>query len=1055
MLTTVLWSIIYCAVCAAVFFYIENKNSGRLFNRKTAAVLLLAALAVRVYFGFGDYFFTYDMNCFKAWGSYARDLGFKNLYGNDFFLDYPPGYMYVLALLDGMRSVLRLSYDSLGANFIFKLPAIIADFGCAAVIYLFAKENTAAQTCSTICRKGQPESAERSGADASVNCTYSTAGGTRDSIGDQNGGSSSIGISGIDNPFRLCRNTPAFLAIAWLFAPNIIFNSSVWGQIESWFIFFLGLCLYFAYKNRTAFAAVAYAAALVTKPQALLFGPVLLFWIVKRRNIKDLFVSLGVGAASFYLMVLPFCKGFTKVGWLFDLYKGTFAGYDNFTVNGFNLYYFLGLNWKSLDTVAGAESINTVVICLVIALVAYIVLFAKGNSGFFAAAAVSISVMFAFCTMMHERYIYPAVLFCVMSYIARGRKFYLLFAAVISCLNYINSSWVMAMYYQTFDLNTNAEKAASLCAVVAVAGLLCCTLYDIAKEGNLPLTKLKNSKIIVGLITALYTFFALFMLGANYAPQTFYQSTDEDFSFRVHFDSPAEIGSVYVFSGLGDEFLEPAGRKVCGEFEVFTSTDNQNFDYLWNIEDQSVYTWKEYHADVTASTVLVQAKYAGSVLGEIIFCDKAGNVLNGTLDAIESTNPYGAEFALDEGDTKPAGTGYYNSMYFDEIYHGRTAYEQLEGYSIYETTHPPLGKILISIGIKLFGMTPFGWRIIGAVCGAAMIPLIYMLAAALTKNSFCGVVASALLACDFMHFTQTRIATVDTYVVLFMLLTFLFMARYHNTAFGDKKEWLCLLLSGTFMGCCVASKWNGAYPMVGLAVFLFISLFCKYRSSEKTDADKTRAVKTILFCFIAFVAVPAAIYTASFIPVIKADSLADYLYQFVQYQKHMFDYHANLEAEHFFSSMWYTWPFSIKPIWYAISESGNMVSTISAFGNPVIWALTPFAALYCLVAGVKGKKLSHLFVALGWLSSYLPWVMVSRLCFIYHYFPCAVFGIAAMAMAAADLVKIRPKFKNAVWIYVGLCAVLFVIFLPVTSGIPTPKWYIEALEILPQWYFVN
>lgn len=42
----------------------------------------------------------------------------------------------------------------------------------------------------------------------------------------------------------------------------------------------------------------------------------------------------------------------------------------------------------------------------------------------------------------------------------------------------------------------------------------------------------------------------------------------------------------------------------------------------------------------------------------------------------------------------PQAPSYYNGTYFDEIYHARTAYEMREGMSIYEWTHPPLGKYL-------------------------------------------------------------------------------------------------------------------------------------------------------------------------------------------------------------------------------------------------------------------------------------------------------------------------------------------------------------------------
>ena len=53
------------------------------------------------------------------------------------------------------------------------------------------------------------------------------------------------------------------------------------------------------------------------------------------------------------------------------------------------------------------------------------------------------------------------------------------------------------------------------------------------------------------------------------------------------------------------------------------------------------------------------------------------------------------EALIDEPDTLEGEPGWYNSTYFDEIYHARTAYEHLQGTRPYETTHPPLGKLLI------------------------------------------------------------------------------------------------------------------------------------------------------------------------------------------------------------------------------------------------------------------------------------------------------------------------------------------------------------------------
>ena len=45
---------------------------------------------------------------------------------------------------------------------------------------------------------------------------------------------------------------------------------------------------------------------------------------------------------------------------------------------------------------------------------------------------------------------------------------------------------------------------------------------------------------------------------------------------------------------------------------------------------------------------------------------------------------YTGKELIDEQDQISLNPSYYDSTYFDEIYHARTAYEQLKGYRIYE-----------------------------------------------------------------------------------------------------------------------------------------------------------------------------------------------------------------------------------------------------------------------------------------------------------------------------------------------------------------------------------
>lgn len=169
---------------------------------------------------------------------------------------------------------------------------------------------------------------------------------------------------------------------------------------------------------------------------------------------------------------------------------------------------------------------------------------------------------------------------------------------------------------------------------------------------------------------------------------------------------------------------------------------------------------------------------------------------------------------IDEQDTVPEKPTYENSMYFDEIYHARTGYEHAHSLYTYETTHPPLGKVFMSWCIDLMGMTPFAWRFAGTVTGILMIPAIYLLAMQLMKRTRWAALSALLLTADCMHFTQTRIATIDSFPVLFMMVMFLFMARWMQMSFYHQKLWKTLVplfFSGVFMGA-------GRSPASGLAV---------------------------------------------------------------------------------------------------------------------------------------------------------------------------------------------------------------------------------------------
>ncbi len=167
---------------------------------------------------------------------------------------------------------------------------------------------------------------------------------------------------------------------------------------------------------------------------------------------------------------------------------------------------------------------------------------------------------------------------------------------------------------------------------------------------------------------------------------------------------------------------------------------------------------------------------------------------------------------------------------FDEVYHARTAYEMLHGLPIYENTHPPLGKYLMSLGIRIFGMTPFGWRIVCALMGTLMVPVCYAFMRSISGNTWIAAFTSALMIFDFMHFTLSRIGTIDVIVAFFILLTFYLMYLVLEELKKGLSFRVCVLmvLNGVSAGAAMASTFGNPVIWWGEIPALFYPVISGY-----------------------------------------------------------------------------------------------------------------------------------------------------------------------------------------------------------------------------------
>ncbi|MGZ6678147.1 MAG: dolichyl-phosphate-mannose--protein mannosyltransferase, partial [Nocardioides sp.] len=154
--------------------------------------------------------------------------------------------------------------------------------------------------------------------------------------------------------------------------------------------------------------------------------------------------------------------------------------------------------------------------------------------------------------------------------------------------------------------------------------------------------------------------------------------------------------------------------------------------------------------------------------------------------------------------------------------------------------HPEVGKWLIALGEKAFGMDPFGWRIAAAVIGSLMILVLIRLVRRMTGSTMLGAVAGLLLAFDGLEFVLSRLALLDIFGAFFILLAVHFMvmdrdwlrakmARLTPTqvpyvgagAWGPVRKLLFrpwLLAAGITWGLAIGTKWDAAYPLAAFGL---------------------------------------------------------------------------------------------------------------------------------------------------------------------------------------------------------------------------------------------
>lgn len=412
------------------------------------------------------------------------------------------------------------------------------------------------------------------------------------------------------------------------------------------------------------------------------------------------------------------------------------------------------------------------------------------------------------------------------------------------------------------------------------------------------------------------------------------------------------------------------------------------------------------------------------------------------------------------------------SIVFDEVYYAKDACwyvnvsEKIcEVASEQSNVHPPLGKWLIAIGIRLFGYDSFGWRIAAAVAGTITIALLYLLARRLLKSTMAATLASGLLALDLLHFVQSRISMLDIFVPLFGIAGILFVVydrdRYRPPETEGQRAQNGLLdrpwrlAAGACGGAAVACKWSGIFYL-GMVILLTIVWELAARRTDGRGRTFERAfLQESLSIVIWLLLLPIGLYLLTYIG--RLDVAADSSWWQALKDRHvyMFNFHRDLDSTHGYQSPPWSWMLLKRPVSYFYErDAGGDPGEIFAAGSPFVWWASILALVYVAVrwiastirslrttGGTGSFRRPEGIIIGGFVLTYGPWLLPlsdRTAVFIFYLLPTIPFMCLALAYVASEIGSTWEA-KAAISLFAAGTIGLFAFYYPLTANVPIPQ----------------
>jgi dolichyl-phosphate-mannose-protein mannosyltransferase len=369
---------------------------------------------------------------------------------------------------------------------------------------------------------------------------------------------------------------------------------------------------------------------------------------------------------------------------------------------------------------------------------------------------------------------------------------------------------------------------------------------------------------------------------------------------------------------------------------------------------------------------------------------------------------------------------------FDEIYYYNFAHDYIRGYTFFDV-HPPLGKLFISFGLLIFQNKLFGARIFEALAGIAVLYLMFRFSYLLFKNKTTAILVLLLTFLETSLYVESRFALLNIFIIVFTLSSAVMFWKWR-----ESKNCTYLYLSLLFVSLATSVKWTGIANLIIYAIFFVFDDISRHMLFSEWKKQKW----WFLVVSLIFLVVP-------YLLIFEIDILRGT--NFLVWHKQAFDFHKNLVSHHPYASRWYKWFLDIRPLWLEFRQTpeGNVVAVIQV-GNPIILWLGTISIIYNFIYLLINKNKALLFIILAIAVNTIPWIIIKRESFYYHFIPILPFVILSLGYFMQMLIK-KYRLTAIVVICIILATGFFIWFWPMINGIPMPFASYNDRIIFPSW----